>query len=74
MPKTLIIDGIKFNLWKPTKEVEEFHPIIKKLAKEIFGQDTVYLDSAITLKSLTGLGAEPDGFVIDPAKKELYIV
>ena len=26
------------------------------------------------MKSHAGLGAEPDGFIIDPVKKELYIV
>lgn len=74
MPKTLIIDGIKFNLSTPEKEVEEFHPIVKELAKEIFGKDSVYLPIGLRLKSEAGLGAEPDGFVIDPVKKELYIV
>lgn len=73
MSKTLIIDGIKFNLWVPDNEKEQFHPIVKEHAKEIFGQDTVYLDIALRLKSETGLGAEPDGFIIDPVRKELYI-
>jgi predicted transport protein len=74
MSKTLIIDGIRFNLWTPEKEVEEFHPIVKELAKEIFGKDTIYLPIGLRLKSEAGLGAEPDGFVIDPVRKELYIV
>jgi predicted transport protein len=74
MPKMLIIDGIRFNLWTPDKEVEEFHPIVKELAKDIFGRDSVYLPIGLRLKSEAGLGAIPDGFVIDSVKKELYIV
>lgn len=74
MPKTLVIDGIRFNLWIPEHEKEQFHPIIKEHSKEIFGQDSVYLDIGLRLKSETGLGAEPDGFVVNPVKKELYIV
>jgi hypothetical protein len=74
MPKMLVIDGIRFNLWIPEKEREQFHPIIKEHSKEIFGRDSVYLDIGLRLKSEAGLGAEPDAFVIDPIKKELYIV
>jgi predicted transport protein len=74
MPKMLIIDGIRFNLWTPDKEIEEFHPIVNVLAKEIFGEDSVYLPIGVRLKSEAGLGAEPDGFMIDPTKKELIIV
>jgi len=74
MSKTLIIDGVKFNLWIPEKETEQFHPIVKEHSKEIFGQDTVYLDIGVRLKSEAGLGAEPDAFVIDPIRNELYVV
>jgi hypothetical protein len=66
MPKTLVIDGIRFNLWIPEHEKEQFHPIIKEHSKEIFGQDAVYFDIGLRLKSEAGLGAEPDAIVIDP--------
>ncbi len=74
MSKTLFIDGIKFNLWIPELEEKEFHPIIKELAKEIFGKNTVYLDISTRLKSEAGIGSEPDGFVIDPVNEKLYVV
>jgi hypothetical protein len=74
MQKTLIIDGIKFNLWIPSDEEKEFQPIVKEHSKDVFGKDSVYLDVPLRLKSETGLGSQPDGFVIDPVKNELYLV
>jgi predicted transport protein len=74
MNKKLIIDGIRFNLWTPDNEIEEFQPIVEELAKEIFGKDTIYLPVGLILKSEAGLGAKPDAFAINPIKKELYII
>jgi hypothetical protein len=74
MPDNLLIDGIQFNLWIPQLEVEEFHPIIKEHAKDIFGKETVYLDISPRLKSAANKGSEPDGFVIDIENEKLYIV
>jgi len=74
MPKTLLIDGVRFNLWVPENEEKQFHPIIKEHSKEIFGNDAIYLDIPLRIKSEAGLGAEPDGFAIDPIRMELYVV
>ena len=54
MAKTLVINGIKFDLWTPEHEKEQFHPIIKEHSKEIFGQDAVYFDIGLRLKSRAG--------------------
>jgi len=72
--KMLIIDGARYNLWIPEDETREFQPIVKEHSKEIFGRDTVYFDISVTLRSLAGLAAKPDGFVIDLGKNEWYIV
>jgi predicted transport protein len=70
----LIIDGARYRLRIPEDEEKEFQPIIKKHYKEIFGQDTIYFDINVTLRSLAGLGSKPEGFVIDLSKNEWYIV
>jgi hypothetical protein len=74
MPKTLVIDGVKFNLWTPNLEEKEFHPIIKEHSREIFGKTSAYLDFSTRLKSEAGIGSEPDGFIIDPTNEKLYVV
>jgi hypothetical protein len=60
----LLIDGIKYELWTPQKEVEEFHPIVKEHYKEIFGKNTFFIEGS-KLKSEAGKGSVPDGFVIE---------
>lgn len=74
MPKNLLIDGIKFNLWVPNLEEEEFNPKIKEHSKEIFGKETVLFDISPRLKSEASIGSEPDGIVIDPVNAKLYII
>lgn len=70
----LIIDGVKYNLWVPQDELREFHPIVEEHSNEIFGQDTVYFNRSVKLRSLAGLGAKPEGFVIDLIRNEWYVV
>jgi hypothetical protein len=70
----LLIDGIRYKLWTPKDEEKEFHPLVRKYSKEIFGNNTVYLDISPRLKSEAGIGSKPDGFVIDPINARLYIV
>lgn len=70
----LIIDGIRFIPWKPKDEEKEFHPIVKEHAREIFGENTRFLDISVRLRSEAGLGSEPDGIVIDPVNGKLYVV
>jgi len=70
----LIIDGVKYSLWIPQDEMREFHPVVKKYSKEIFGDNSVYFDVAINLKSISGLGSKPDGLVLNLEKNEWYLV
>lgn len=71
---TLIIDDVKFNLWIPQDELREFHPLVEEHSKDIFGYDIVYFDINVKLKSIAGLTAKPDGFVIDLTKNKWYII
>jgi hypothetical protein len=69
----LLIDGARYELWTPKKEVEEFHPIIKEHYKEIFGISSIFLEGN-WLQSESGLGSVPDGFVITLDKKPKWYI
>jgi len=59
----LLIDGIRYKEWVHKSE-EEFEEIIKEHAKDIFGEQSIYLDRKQKLKSLSGIGSVPDRYVI----------
>ncbi len=59
----LLIDGAKYELWTPQKEVEEFHPLVKEHYKEIFGGDSMFV-AGNRLETGSRMGSIPDGFVI----------
>ena len=71
----LLVDGVKYYLWTPEKEEEEFHPMIKEHSKEIFGKNSLYLPIEEFLISEAGRGAMPDGFaIVFSDKPKMYIV
>lgn len=59
----LLIDGIKYELWTPPSE-DEFERVVKEHTREIFGEQSIYLDLKQKLKSRSGIGSIPDGYVI----------
>ncbi len=59
----LLIDGVKYELWTPQKEVEEFHPHVKEHYREIFGANSFFIEGK-RLESESGKGSVPDGFVL----------
>ena len=59
----LLIDGVKYELWTPQKEVEEFHPHVKEHYREIFGANSLFIEGK-RLESELGKGSVPDGFVL----------
>lgn len=59
----LLIDGVKYELWTPPTE-DEFERVVKEHAQDIFGQDSIYLDLKQKLKSGSGIGSIPDGYVL----------
>ena len=59
----LLIDGVKYELWTPPNE-DEFEQVVKEHIQEIFGQQSIYVDRKQKLKSLSGIGSIPDGYVI----------
>jgi hypothetical protein len=64
----LLIDGARYELWTPEKEVEEFHPIVKEHIQDIFGQNYIFVEPN-KLISVAGQGSIPDGFVITFGEK-----
>ena len=71
----LVIDGVKYKLWKPKDEEKEFHPMVKEHSKEIFGEDSLYFDVKHKLISRSGIGSIPDAYVISLSKPyEWYVV
>lgn len=59
----LLIDGVKYELWTPPSE-DEFEQVVKEHTQDIFGEQSIYFDRKQKLKSLTGIGSIPDGYVI----------
>lgn len=59
----LLIDGVKYELWTPQSE-DEFEQEVTKHTKEIFGEQSIFLDMKQRLKSVSGIGSVPDGFAI----------
>ena len=58
----LVIDGIKYKLWTPEDEENEFHPMIREHSKEIFGEHSLYFDVQhrlrYKLESKAGIASE----------------
>ena len=59
----LLIDGVKYELWIPPSE-DEFERVVKEHTEDIFGEQSIYLDRKQKLKSLSGIGSIPDGYVV----------
>jgi hypothetical protein len=45
----LVIDGVRYQLWTPTDEEKDFHPLVRENAQAIFGENTIYFDIKTTL-------------------------
>ena len=59
----ILIDGVEYELWTPPNE-DDFERVVKEHAQDIFGEQSVYLDLKQKLKSRSGIGSIPDGYVI----------
>ena len=59
----LLIDGVKYEEWTPPSE-DEFERVVRKHDQDIFGEQSEYFDRKQKLKSLSGIGSIPDGYVI----------
>jgi len=59
----LLIDDVRYEEWTPASE-DEFEQIVEEHAREIFSEQSIYLDIKHKLKSKSGIGSIPDGYVI----------
>lgn len=59
----LLIDSVKYEEWIPPSE-DDFEHMVKEHTQEIFGEQSIYIDRKQKLKSLSGVGSIPDGYVI----------
>jgi hypothetical protein len=65
----ILIDGVKYVILKPKSE-KEFRKHITEHAKEIFGQNTLYLAITPQLRSDAGLGSKTGWFSARSTEKE----
>ncbi len=59
----LLIDGVRYEAWTPQNECD-FEQVVKEHAKDIFGEQSIYLDIRHKLRTKSGIGSIPDGYVI----------
>lgn len=69
----LLIDGVRYELWTPPSE-DEFERMVIEHSREIFGEQSIYLDLKQKLKSVAGIGSIPDGFVLTLGQKPQWYV
>ncbi len=60
----LLIDGVRYELWVPKKEEEEFEPLVTDHIFEIFGEQSAFINIKQKMKTKSGIGSIPDGYVI----------
>lgn len=62
----LLIDGVRYELWKPEgpQAENEFEKLFKEHAQEIFGEQSLYFDIKQRLETELGIHTIPDGFVV----------
>lgn len=71
---TLILSGDnKFRLYSYKSE-KELENIASKHTKEIFGDETIFLDIKKKVTSAEGISGIPDGFLIDFKNNKFYII
>lgn len=59
----LLIDGVRY-LETPPKDEDELEQMVIEHALEIFGENSIYLDLKHKIKTKSGIGSIPDGYVI----------
>jgi hypothetical protein len=71
----LLIDGVRYELWIPKLEEEEFEPEVLKHVEDVFGNQSIYLNIRQKLESISGTGSKIDGLaIIYGALPEWHIV
>ena len=74
MTEILVINGLKYELYTPKDEINDFHSMVKQQYKEIFGKNTLYFDIRKKLKSKSKIGSIPDAYILDFKLNKWYVV
>ncbi|RKZ30166.1 hypothetical protein DRQ36_06400 [bacterium] len=69
----ILLDGIKYLRYTPKKEAE-FERMVVENAKEIFGENAIYLDIKKKIANALGAGTIPDGYLFYPEEKRFVLV
>ncbi|MBN1181817.1 MAG: hypothetical protein JXB49_05980, partial [Bacteroidales bacterium] len=59
----ILIDGVKYLLKNPNSE-DDLEKIVEKNSKHIFGEDSFYFNFKRKVRSRSGIGSVPDGYLI----------
>jgi len=60
----LLIDGVKYKLWTPKDELNEFEPIVVEHITDILGSKNSIFFAKQKVRTPRGVGSIPDGFAI----------
>lgn len=69
----LLKDGVRYLLYTPKSE-DEFERSIKHHARDIFGEDSLYFDIKKKIRSITGEGSIPDGYLVNFSQRQLHLI
>ena len=69
----ILLDGIKYLRYTPENE-DEFERMVVENAKDIFGEEAIYLDIKKKIKTEWGQGTIPDGYLFYPEQKRFVLV
>jgi len=69
----LLLDGVKYIRYTPKNE-DEFERMVVENAREIFGEEAIYLDIKKLIKNALGEGTIPDGFLFYPEQRRFVLV
>ena len=69
----ILLDGIKYMRYTPKSE-GEFERMVVENAKEIFGENAIYLDIKKKIANALGAGTIPDGYLFYPEEKRFVLV
>ena len=69
----LLIDDVRYEEWTPASE-DEFEQIVEEHAREIFSEQSIYLDIKHKLKSKSGIGSIPDGYALILTDKPCWYI
>lgn len=69
----LLVDGAEYRVWSPSKE-EDLESYVERFSKHIFGEESIYFSVKAKLRSFSGIGSIPDGYVVTLSRPHRWFV